>query len=105
MRLFGYLSTTCFCFAAGAGLSYAINRLTADPPEWCAAACARWQMAGCDEGRDVCVGSDCSRKVSCLAACESWSHAYPTGLCVANPPAVRMQTCEEIRGACPSSRP
>lgn len=96
-RFFSLLSTTCFCFAAGAGLSFAIDRLTTDPPEWCSAACARWQMAGCPEGNDVCDG-EC---VSCLAACESWPERYPTGQCVANPPAVRMQTCEEIRGACP----
>lgn len=105
MKLFGHLSTTCFCFAAGAGVSFAVDRLTAEPepPEsWCPAACARWQMAGCEEGSDVCVGADCSRKVSCIVACEAWPHAYPTGPCVSNPPPVRMQTCEEIRGACPS---
>ena len=103
-RFFALLSITCFCFAAGAGVSFAVDRLTAEPepPEsWCPAACARWQMAGCEEGGDVCVGSDCARKVSCIVACEAWPHAYPTGPCVADPPAVRMQTCEEIRGACP----
>ncbi len=79
---------------------------TAEPPEsWCQAACARWQMAGCKEGLDVCetfsADGECSRMVSCLAACEAEPHAYPTGACVANPPAVRMQTCTEIRAACP----
>ncbi len=104
MKLFGHLSTFCFCFAAGAGVSFAVDRLTREPepPEsWCQAACARWQMAGCPEGRDVCLDLNCMHAVSCLVACESWPERYPTGPCVADPPAVRMQTCEEIRGACP----
>jgi hypothetical protein len=97
------LSTTCFCFAAGAGFSFAVDRLAAEPepPEsWCPAACARWQMAGCPEGGDVCLDSTCLHRASCIAACERDPERYPTGQCVANPPAARMQTCEEIRGAC-----
>lgn len=81
---------------------------TVEPPEsWCQAACARWQMAGCKEGRDVCssFGADgeCVQWQSCLAACEVEPHAYPTGPCVANPPAGAgpMQTCEQVRVACP----
>jgi hypothetical protein len=101
-RFFALLSITCFCFAAGAGVSFAIDRLTADPPDWCAAACARWQMAECTEGGDVCIDSTCLHRVSCLAACESWPHSYPTGQCVADPPAGAgpMQTCEEIKNTC-----
>lgn len=81
---------------------------TAEPPEsWCQAACARWEMADCKEGYPVCVefapDGECSYSVSCLLACEAEPHAYPTGPCVANPPAVRMQTCEEIRAACSPS--
>lgn len=101
------LSTFCFCFAAGAGVSFVVDRLTreSEPPEsWCQAACARWQMAGCAEGNDVCLGSEC---VSCLVACESWPHAYPTGPCVADPPAGAgpMQTCEQVRAWCSEPLP
>lgn len=81
---------------------------TTEPPEsWCQAACARWQMAGCKEGFDVCEefspDGECSRMVSCLAACEADPHAYPTGPCVADPPAGAgpMQDCEQVRVACP----
>lgn len=79
---------------------------TTEPPEsWCQAACARWEMAECKEGRPVCIefspDGECSHSVSCLLACEAEPHAYPTGPCVADPPPVRMQTCEEIRAACP----
>jgi hypothetical protein len=102
-RFFALLSITCFCFAAGAGVSFVVDRLTTEPPEsWCPAACARWQMAGCEEGRDICLDLNCMHAVSCIVACESWPHSYPTGQCVADPPAGTgsMQTCEEIRNTC-----
>lgn len=80
---------------------------TVTPAEsWCDAACARWQAAGCKEGADVCdaFGADgeCSRSVSCLAACEREPHAYPTGRCVASPAVSTQpfQTCEQIRTVC-----
>lgn len=97
------LSLTCFCFAAGAGVSFTIDSLTT-PPDWCAAACARWQMAGCAEGNDVCSAGEC---VSCLAACEAEPERYPTGPCVADPPmgAGPMQNCEQVRAWCSEPLP
>jgi hypothetical protein len=117
-RLTQCLATVGACLLAGFGIGAGCDRLptvhvpkpepsTLPAEAWCDAACARWQAAGCKEGNDVCdaFGADgeCTRYASCLEACEREPHAYPTGMCVADPPKGEglMQTCKQVRAACP----